>query len=323
MGIGPAKLPIRWAASAVFGVANTRGRATARGKAGASLAWNRVAEIAEVRVDEELVQQARSARSEAQRNLETAVKRAYQHVLYLGLGDDGDARSDHLLTFEQENQSALDGTTVWKRLVDDGKAVDIGAFGGNALLHNLADSDYGRPLDEVRDLFWNTPRMPLLHEGDADLQRAIFEAVTEGKLRLVGADGLTRTVARAIEIGVGQTGLRLAKPFAAEQPTGSDTLITGGDGESGGTGAGAGRSGGEELPVLTEQEIAFTLMTSLSDPAKRDAMFALLGQLMDLLDSGAISYGEFMVKVRVATTSSDALVDQVRATGAVPNVRAV
>lgn len=334
MGIGPAKLPVRWAASAVFAVVATRGRATARGMAGASLAWDRVAEIAEVRADEELVQQARSARTEAHRNVETAVKRAYQHVLYLDLGDDGEARSDRLISFEHENQSALDGTTVWKRLVDEGKAVDIGTFGGKALLHNLTDNDYGRPLDEVRDLFWSAPRMPLLPEGDADLQRAIYEAVTDDKLLLVGADGVKRTVARPSEIGVGQIGLRLAKPLAAEELAGSGGAAPGslGDQEQGAIGgddtSGGSKSGDSETTdggptLLTEQEIAFTLMTSLTDPSKRDALYDLLGRLMDQLDNGTISYGEFMVKLRIATPSSDELVEGVRAAGGTPNVRAV
>lgn len=239
-----------------------------------------------------------------------------------------------MVTFEHENQSALDGTTVWKRLVEEGKAVDIGTFGGKALLHNLTDNDYGRPLDEVRDLFWNTPRVPLLPEGDVDLQRAIYQAVSEDKLRLIGADGVTRTVARAAEIGVGQAGLRLAKPVEEEDLTGGVTSMpgnlgstelttTGGEGIRGTPRLGIAESNGGEPSPLSEQEISFTLMTNLRDPAKREALFDLLGQLMDRLDNGAITYGEFMVKLRVTMPANDELVEHIRATGTTPNVRDV
>ena len=109
---------------------------------------------------------------------------------------------------------------VWKALVARGKAFDISALDAKALLHNLADGDYQRPLDEVRDLFWSAPRMPLLPGGDGDLQQAIFQALQAGNLRLVGVDGLDRVVTRPGEIGVGQSSLRLAKPKTGDAARG-------------------------------------------------------------------------------------------------------
>src|SRR5262249_8621617 len=156
------------------------------------------------KADAEMIEKARNEKAQARRNLETAIKRAYQHVMYLDLGDEaiGEARVERMITFEHENQTALDGTTVWKALVEAGKAFDIGTFSGKALIHNLRHDDYGRPLDEVRDLFWGAPRMPLLPGGDVDLQRAIYEAVSEGKVRLVGADKSERDITSPHEIGV-------------------------------------------------------------------------------------------------------------------------
>ena len=227
MGIGADKLPVQWASSAVFAIVNTQRRSQARGAAGSYLAWERVAAMNAVRGDEELAEQARDQKAEARRNLDTAVRRAYQHILYLGQGDEGDhSRIDRSITFEQENQSALDGTVVWKALVAQGKAFDISALDAKALVHNLNHGDYERPLDEVRDLFWSAPRMPLLPGGDSDLQRAIFQALQAGTLRLVGADGLDRVVTRPGEIGVGQSSLRLARPKtgdAAASGTGGDS----------------------------------------------------------------------------------------------------
>ena len=130
---------------------------------------------------------------------------------------------------------------MWKALVARGKAFDISALDAKALLHNLTDGDYERPLDEVRDLFWSAPRMPLLPGGDGDLQRAIFQALQARTIRLVGADGLDRVVTRPGEIGVGQSSLRLAKPKTSDAAAGG----TGGDSgaNAGFSGSGSGESG--------------------------------------------------------------------------------
>jgi hypothetical protein len=55
-----------------------------------------------------------------------------------------------------------------------------------------------------------------------DLQRAIFEAVSGGHLRLVGTDDLDRTVTRPGDIAVGSSGLRLALPKPAADDSNSD-----------------------------------------------------------------------------------------------------
>ena len=142
------------------------------------------------------------------------MRRAYQHVVYLGQGEGGEGRAVHEFRFEAENQTALDGTTVWAKLIEEGKAVGVGAFRSRALLVNLRDDDYGRPLDELRDLFWSSPRLPLLPGGEQDLKEAIFEAVSKGELRVVDDRGEERAVTRAGEIAVGSPSLRLARPQA-------------------------------------------------------------------------------------------------------------
>ena len=333
MGIGPDKLPVQWASSAVFAVVNTQRRSQARGAAGSYLAWDRVAAMDAVRGDDELAEQAREERAEARRNLEKAVRRAYQHVLYLGQTAESDhSRIDQTVTFEEEHQSALDGTIVWKALVPKGKVFDTSAFDAKALLHNLNDTDYGRPLDEMRDLFWSAPRMPLLPGGDVDLQRAIFEALQAGSLRLVGADGLDRAVSRPNEIGVGQSSLRLAKPESASST--DDTSERGAEG-SGGTGAtsstgeGAGRAGSGSdnqsgrSADAGEQEVTFTLMTSLSDETKRESVRQLLRDLANAVDDGAASYAQLSVKVIVESSAADGIAQDVRAAGTSPTVKSI
>lgn len=348
MGIGLDKMPVQWASSAVYAIVNTQRRGVVRGAAVTYLSWDRVSDMADVKADEELAEKARTEKVEARRNLETAVKRAYQHVMYLDLGDEtaGEPRVEQIITFEHENQTALDGTTVWKALVEAGKAFDVGTFSARALLHNLRDDDYGKPLDEVRDLFWNAPRMPLLPGGDADLQRAIYQAVTEGSLRLIGADDVERHVANAQEIGVGQSGLRLAKSALPEacpscgKPHHPDRPCEAAQETcpACGTPAHPGRPCEEVIPDTCstcgerahpgrtcappkETQIAFALRTSLTRDSARDALYALLQELADRVDEDAASYAEIMVKMRVNADVADRLGEFIRNTGANPDIR--
>lgn len=340
MGIGPDKLPVQWASSAVFAVVNTQRRSQARGAAGIYLAWDRVAAMDAVRADEESVDKAREQKAEARRNLDTAVRRAYQHILYLGQGGDvGHSRVDRTITFEQENQSALDGTVVWKALVAQGKAFDIGTFDAKALWHNLSDNDLGRPLDEVRDLFWSSPRMPLLPGGNIDLQQAIFQAVGAGILRLVGADGLDRGAASASDIGVGQSGLRLQAPQAEEtEPEDSqdgNAVATGVSDSPGGytVGSSNGTSSGgvttapgtKNVPAEPEgeQELAFTLMTSLTDEDQREAVRILLRSLANAVDEGRASYAQLMVRVVAESSAAEEVAEEARGAGANPTLKKV
>jgi hypothetical protein len=323
MGIGPDRLPVQWASSAVYAVVNTQRRGVARGQAITYLAWERVSDMADVKADQELLDKARAEKAEAKRNLETAVKRAYQHVLYLDMGEDprsGDPRVEKTITFEHENQTSLDGQTVWLALVEASKAFAVGTFTGKALVHNLVDNDYNRPLDEVRDLFWNAPRMPLLPGGDADLQRAIYQAVTDGSLRLIAADGTERDVTRANEIGVGQSSLRLAKPIPVEPPPGPGFAPVPGPGPAPAPRPGP-VPGSVPGPVsVLEKQISFALRSSLSGES-RDAVRALLLALGDRVDDESVSYAEVMIKVRIEGAVADELAELARLAGVAPDVR--
>ena len=212
-----------------------------------------------------------------------------------------------------------------------GKAFDVSALDAKALLHNLSDGDYERPLDEVRDLFWSAPRMPLLPGGDSDLQRAIFQALQAGDLRLVGADGLDRAVTRPGDIGVGQSSLRLAKPETSEPSSsgtvgqgGGDAGLFGGARGSGVYGAGSGSAStagtqgsaggvGVADEATGEQELAFTLMTSLTDETKRENVRLLLRNLANAIDEGKASYAQLMVKIIVESSVADLMAEDVRA----------
>jgi hypothetical protein len=312
MGLGDDKIPVNWASSAVFAVASTRGRAQARTAAAAFLAWDRVASMDDVRADEDLLEKARDEKQEARRTLDGMVKRAYQHAAYLGEGDSDAPRVDRLIEFQQENQTTLDGQQVWKALVEADKAFGVGELTGRALVFNLVESDYGRPLDEVRDSFWNSPRKPLLANGETDLQRAVYEAITASELSLVGADGVERVVTRPGDIGVGQASLRLAKPSrpgagsqapratssdsdseeAGVSGSGSATTATGGMPTGGAT-----RTGGHPAQ---ERRVTFSLRTALDDTSKRDAVYSLFRALANAVDGSTASYAEAQIRLVIA-----------------------
>jgi len=337
MGLGQDKVPVQWASSAVYAVVNTQGRAAARGAASAYLAWDRVAGMDAVRADDELAEQARTERADARRNLDSAVRRAYRHLIYLGQGDqENEPRVDRTVAFEPDSgKTSLDGSAVWKALVEQGKAFDTSALTAKALLHNLDTKDYGRPLDELRDLFWSAPRLPLLPAGEPDLQRAVYEAVSSGLLRLTGADGLDRAVTRPGDIAVGSSGLRLAPPKTADpEPSDQpDEPATPTDPDHGpGTTT-------TDKPAIThvvtpgpgpaqpaqpqEREIAFSLMTSMSDPTTQDAVRRLLLELSNAADDGKISWAQIQVKVVVADDAADTIEQGVRDTGTTPSSRPV
>jgi hypothetical protein len=219
-----------------------------------------------------------------------------------------------MLTFEQENQSALDGTAVWKALVEKQKAFAVGAFDAKALLHNLNDGDYDRPLDEVRDLFWSSPRMPLLPGGDGDLQRAIFQALDVGTIRLVGSDGLDRIVNRPGDIGVGQSGLRLLEP-----PTGDVDEEEKKEEEK----EKEKQEGEEKREKEGQQQLSFSLMTTITENDKREAVRLLLRSLSYAVDEGKVSYAQLMVRVNADSSVAEEIAEEARGAGASPRVKKV
>lgn len=308
--MGDEKLPVQWASSAVFAVVNTQRRRNARAAVTDYVAWTRVIDNPAVKADNDLTAEAVEKRSAARKDMDLKVKGAYQHIIYLGRGEGGEGRVDKDFRLEQDNQSALDGSIVWAKLRELGKAVGVGEFNAKALLHNLVDADYSRPLDEVRDLFWSAPRMPLLPGGDADLQRAIYEAVLDGSLRLVGDDGSERAVTRASEIGVGSASLRLARPVerSPEPEPGPEP------GSGPGPGPGPGSEPGPYGPSLDVQ-LKVSLNTNLEDIGRRTAVFKLLDDLAAAVDGQEASHIQISVSVVVPEKKAQGLTTRAQAAG--------
>ena len=317
-GLGTDPLPVVWASSLVFAVVNTQRRQQARNLASHYLAWQRVATMDTVKTDDQSLAEARDQLKQAERDFEVAVRKAYQHLVFLAEGHRDVARLDEIHTFQEENQTALNGQTAWKALVEHGKAFDVGTFDAQALLANLRDNDYGRPLDELRNSFWNSPRMPLLPQGEADLRRAIYEAVTAGGLRVVGADGEMRSVTSETGIALNQSGLRLALPEEASPAVGEADET--GEGQGADQDGGATQPGGTTAMGAADHEVAITLTANLDDTARAHAIYSLLVDIAEAVD-GEASHLQLMAKVVVPEAVADRVEQSAQAARANVNSR--
>src|SRR6202012_2843618 len=147
------------------------------------------------------------------------LKRAYQHVAYVAQPELEGERYLDQLTFDDDALTALNGTIVWKGLAARGKVFDAGGFGVRALMHNLREQDYGKTLSDIRAAFYSAPRLPLLYDGDRDLQQASSAAGTKGLRRIVDGAGTEVAVTAPGQVTLSSTGLRLAKPQPKTCPT--------------------------------------------------------------------------------------------------------
>jgi hypothetical protein len=318
LGQGTRQLPVQWASSAVYAVANTQRRALARGLAVEYLARQRALAAPEVQGDEELKATGTKELADARGQLEKAVRRAYQHVVYLAQPDPDGERSLDQFTFDDENYTALNGTMVWKGLADRDKVLDAGQFSARALLHNLRDQDYGRSLSDIRAAFYNAPRLPLLYNGDRDLQQAIYDAASQGLIAIVDGSGAEVAVTAPGQVNLASAGLRLSKPLPVVcprcgQPTHGGECSVADDGTSQGEGSENGSSGvgtghqdgrtwadtaenrdGDDTGAETgarDQQVSFTFTSNLlADSSSVDGFAALFRAFYGILDERQISY---------------------------------
>lgn len=318
LGQGTQQLPVQWASSVAYAVMNTQRRALARGLAAEYLARRKALAAPEVQADEELKAIGNKELTSAREQLEKAIKRGYQHVVYLAQPDPDGERYLDQLTFDDDTLTALNGTMVWKGLVGREKAFDAGQFGAKALLHNLRDTDYGKTLSDLRAAFYNAPRLPLLYGGDSDLQQAIYTAVTDGDLTVVDATGTAVTVTAPNQVNLASTGLRLGRP--ATQPT-ANCSTCGGPGhagpcQDGGTTnhPGSEKPGDHHAPGVPtpptpltsrEKQFAFSFNASLLADSEdtADGFAALFRTLYLALDERQVSYlqGTLQLLLRAET----------------------
>lgn len=352
LGQGPTQLPVQWASSAVFAVVNTQRRAQARNLAAEYLARSKALAAPEVQNDDDLKATGTQELASARDQLEKALRRAYQHIAYVAQPDpDGDRYLDQH-TFDDDTLTALNGTMVWKALADRDKVFDKAQFNSQALLHNLRDQDYGKTLSDLRAAFYSAPRLPLLYGGDQDLQQAIFDAVSAGKLAIVDGAGTVVAVTAPGQVNLASAGLRIARPLPAVcdvcgQPvhqgvcTGSgrgsgpgggggsgaggqdaDTASTGGGGSGANSTARYDGGGGESTSAAAEKAVAFSFTSSLLSGAESaDGFAALFRALYVALDDRKASYLQGTLNVVVDPVVADELVALLGDLGLTASVR--
>ena len=335
LGQGPEQLPVQWASSAVFAVVNTQRRSLARSVAAEYLARSKALAAPEVQADDELKATGTKELAAAKEQLEKALKRAYQHVAYVAQPDPDGERYLDQLTFDDDTLTALNGTIVWKGLARRDKVFDAGQFGSHALLHNLREQDYGKTLADIRAAFYSAPRLPLLYESDRDLQQAIYDAVSQGLLRIVDAAGTAVEVTTPGQVNLTSTALRIAAPSPTSASEGDGAPAHDGQGEAhtgdsgttaatgttgggaaataAGTGSGAGAAaggGGQATPPASaERQVAFSFTSNLLAGAETSDGFAALFRAFYMaLDERQISYLQGTLQL-VADSS---VVDQIK-----------
>lgn len=324
VGLGDRRITSSWASSIVFAVVNTQRRSFARQIAVEYLAWDRVLGAPEIETDDTLRAQAEAERSEARARLQKALRRAYQHVAYLSQPDPDAPRHLAQVTFDDDSQTSLDGGLVWKRLVESEKAFDTGQFTAKALLHQLRDSDYGRPLSELRDSFWQAPRLPLLHDGEADIRRALYQAVLDDQLRITLRDGSPVVVTGANEINLASSTLTISRPtdpeLTAEPEVERSPAASVDDDKSSSAADGCGPTpastvrdepGGSQP---SEKQVTLTVIQKLDD-STIDGTAALLRRIYEIIERGDSSYLQGQLRVIVRSQHAAELQALARAAG--------
>ena len=290
MGLGNHKLAVNWASSAVFSVVNTQRRRNALIAAGEYLAAARVSSREAVKNDPDLKAQAADELDRATKNFTKQLRAAYQHVVWLAdTGDGQRAWADH--RFEGDLETALDGSHVWKVLETADKAFGIGEFNAKALLHNLEERDYDKPLFELRSDFWRVPRLPLLPNGDQDLRNAIWEATLAGDLTIIDSDG-TREAHSVSDINLVSETQRLRPKPTAETTEPED--------DPGDTSQPDDEDGGQA--TATEMKVAVSATLTVEDD-NRDAVRVVLDALRNSVEEGTLSWMQISMQ---ATMSPDA-----------------
>lgn len=339
-GVGAQPATVTWASSAVYAVVNTQRRRAAREAASDYLAWQRTYNSPELAANEAARGTARKSMDEAHDALKRNLRRAYQHILYLAQHSLDSPRQIAELTLENDAETALNGTTVWKELAEKGKVFHAGQFTAKALLTNLASGDYGRPLSELRDAFYQSPRLPLLPRGDQDLKAAIFSAVSSGDLRLVGADGIEKVVDTAETINLSSQGLRLAKPIIHEpcekcgrtdchgtcEPTTPPTCAKCGKAECAGDcpcpECGKTTCDGTcaKPPVTHQMQVKFTVATAV-DESNQGQMTNLIESLFSGLLEGKVTFVAGTIQVVATSQQAQAIQEAAEAMGVTVSVK--
>lgn len=220
-----------------------------------------------------------------------------------------------------------------------------------ALLHQLGlhTATWGQPLQKIRDDFYKTPRLSLLPSGDADLQRAIFDAVHAGDLRVLTSDGQEAHASSPAEVNLSSTytlekpvdpdavvpdfvGMTVTEAQVIATQLGFDLEVTGsgviesqtvapGTAVSSTTtvqivakeaGGGGGDDGGGGTPT-GEKQIAFSKPgITFGDPSKNEALYSVFMRIAEAAEQGGNGGATFM-QIQLRLTGGSSYVEELAA----------
>ena len=327
----PAPLAAAYASSCIFALVNTQRRGYAVAAATDLLAWQRVAEIPNVAADEDLALKVKANVLDKRDELRRHLRRAFQHLVYLGEG-----RVASTAKLEQDNQTALDGDTVWAVLDSRDKAFGQAQFDAAVLLYQIEDRYWGKSLAHLRADFYRSPRLPLLYGGDADLKNALFTAVRQSESRIVIKD------ASGDIVEPGRSGdIQLSNGFTIERPASQEVPATNvprtgpvsgpatpGDSTGGLTSKGGAApepgspSPGAPVGVPTAQRRVKISLTgsAFDDETQRLGANELFSGLIDAIDGGAVSFGRLQLEFIVKSSEADKLAKAAETLGGVAHI---
>lgn len=321
----PRPSSVVYPSSCVFVLVNTQRRSHAVAAATDVVAWERVGNIANVSTDVDLAAQAKANLTEKRDVLRTRLRRAFQHIVYLG-----ESRTAVTAKLDQDAQSALNGNVVWATLAERDKAFERGQFTKTALLYQMEDRYWGKSLATLHADFYRNPRLPLLFDGDTDLKSAIFAATRSNPPELVLKDkaGEIAEAGTPADINL-KSDLQLDR---YEEPAASAAPGSSYDPGSPGSGTGTSVDGGQPpgtsagtpaTPVpgtrsaAAERKVVVSLTGSAFDTeVQRAGANDLLSQLIDLIDRGHVTYGKMQLEFIVPADQAEALTEAARRLGA-------
>jgi len=328
----PTPLSVVYPSSCVFVLVNTQRRGHAVAAAKDVIAWQRVTDIANVAADDDLLTQAKAKLRDKQEALRQRLRRAFQHIVYLG-----EDRTAATAKLDHDAQTALNGTVVWATLAERDKAFGQGQLTHKALLYQMEDRYWGKSLATLRADFYRNPRLPLLFDGDTDLKNAIFAATRADPPGLVikdkGGDtvdaGTPADISLKSELQVDRYQPVTSQPSGGYEPgePEGDPPAPGGGPEPGATG---GETGGptapppDPTPPSAEKRVVVSLTGSAFDTeTQKSGANRLLGSLIDLIDRGDVTYGKLQVEVIVPADEADNLTQAAQDLGAAAHARDV
>ena len=316
VGVGPRPLVVGWASSAVFACAHTALRAQARGLAREWLACCNVAEIDSVRDDPQMLEAAQQQQREALEQLDKRVRLCYKHIVYLAPKGEN-CRDVEFRRIQHDALTALSGADVWAELRDASKAARPGELNAQMLLANLRPNDDKRPLNEIRDSFWNNPHKPLLPSGEAELAAAVYEAVAAGDLELFNTAGVFQANNPG-DVNLASSAIRLRRPGPAATPPAPQGAPTGGAAAASGAGTPPGTSGAPTGPVAPPAAAAaghwvanINVNTNIDPAAGNDELVHLLRELAHAVDAGRVIHLNQLTNITIVGDQNTA--DEIKA----------